>query len=166
MLNVHIRGFRLNDMEAAFTLRQMPKAQRETLQLPYASFESFKQRYSSPDPNVHSLVAEVVESKKIVGALGLYRESNLRRAHTGVIGMAVHDDFHRQGIGSKLLAAALNLADNWLHLTRVELTVFIDNKPAIGLYKKFGFETEGQLRHYALRDGQLTDVFAMARIRV
>ena len=164
MLDVRIRGFRLSDMEEVFLLRQMPKAQRETLQLPYTSFESYKQRYSSPDPNVHSLVAEIVDSKRIVGALGLYRESNLRRAHTGVIGMAVHDDYHKQGVGSKLLAAAIDLADNWLHLSRLELTVFIDNAAAIRLYEKFGFEHEGQLKHYALRDGQMVDVYAMARI--
>jgi L-phenylalanine/L-methionine N-acetyltransferase len=32
------------------------------------------------------------------------------------------------------------------------------------LYRKFGFQTEGTLRAYSLRDGQLTDTYAMARL--
>lgn len=163
---VIIRSFRATDIEAVYRLRQAPKAQRNTLQIPYASFEQFKQRYTQPDPNVHSLVAELVSSGEVVGNLGLHRHTNLRRAHCAEIGMSVHDDFQGQGIGSRLMAAAVELAENWLHITRLELTVFTDNAPAIRLYEKFGFEKEGVLRAYAIREGQLTDVYTMARLRV
>jgi len=50
-------------------------------------------------------------------------------------------------------------------LRRVELTVYTDNAPAIALYRKFGFEVEGQLREYAIRDGIYADVLSMARLR-
>jgi len=73
--------------------------------------------------------------------------------------------WQRQGIGSRLLAAVLEVADNWMNLRRVELTVYADNQAAIGLYRKFGFETEGQLRDYAVRDGGYVDVLSMARLR-
>ncbi|MNC44146.1 putative acetyltransferase YhhY [compost metagenome] len=33
------------------------------------------------------------------------------------------------------------------------------------LYKRHGFEVEGQLRDYAMRDGRLTDVYSMARLQ-
>ncbi len=52
-----------------------------------------------------------------------------------------------------------------MNLRRVELTVYADNQAAIGLYRKFGFETEGQLRDYAVRDGGYVDVLSMARLR-
>ena len=63
------------------------------------------------------------------------------------------------------LRLALDLADNWLGLVRVELTVFVDNEPAIALYRKFGFEVEGTHRKYGRRDGELIDTYAMARVR-
>ena len=63
-----------------------------------------------------------------------------------------------------LAFALLAIADRWLGLGRVELTVFTDNARAIALYRSFGFETEGTLRGFALRDGALVDAYTMARI--
>lgn len=47
------------------------------------------------------------------------------------------------------METALDLADNWLGLSRVELTVFTDNATAIALYEKFGFEIEATHRRFA-----------------
>lgn len=47
--------------------------------------------------------------------------------------------------------------------TRLEITVYTDNAPAVALYRKFGFVVEGTARGYALRDGRLVDAFMMAR---
>lgn len=47
---------------------------------------------------------------------------------------------------------------------RAELTVYTDNEPALALYRRHGFEVEGQLPDYAMRDGRLTDVYSMARL--
>ena len=78
--------------------------------------------------------------------------------------MAVYDEWHHQGVGSALLQAAISLADNWLHLLRLELTVYTDNKVAVRLYRKHGFFIEGTHRAFALRDGKYVDAYAMARI--
>lgn len=40
-----------------------------------------------------------------------------------------------------------------------------DNEPALILCKRHGFEVEGHLLGYALRDGILVDAVAMARVR-
>jgi len=50
-----------------------------------------------------------------------------------------------------------------MNLRRVELTVYADNEAAHNLYRKFGFEVEGRLRDYALRDGVFVDTLSMAR---
>jgi putative acetyltransferase len=78
--------------------------------------------------------------------------------------MGVHDAWQGRGAGRALLAAALDMADRWLGLTRVELTVYADNLRAIGLYERFGFVREGLHRDFALRDGAYVDALAMARL--
>ena len=111
------------------------------------------------------LVAVVKKTQKVVGLIGLALVKNPRRSHVGQIGMAVHDDYQNQGIGSQMVEAVINLADNWLNLKRLELEVYIDNENAIHLYEKYSFVIEGTLRKYAFRDGDYVDTYAMARVR-
>ena len=91
-------------------------------------------------------------------------ESNPRRRHTGGLGIMVRTDCQGQGIGTALLEAVLDLADNWLMLHRVELEVYADNGDAIRLYQRFGFETEGRKREPAVKAGDYVDMLVMARL--
>jgi len=79
--------------------------------------------------------------------------------------MAIQSRYQGQGVGTALMQALMDLADKWLPVTRIELTVFADNERAVKLYRKFGFEIEGTHKAYALRDGKYVDTYAMARIR-
>lgn len=79
--------------------------------------------------------------------------------------MSVHDEWQGKGIGTALMRAGVELADNWLNLMRLELEVYADNEPAIRLYRRHGFELEGTLRQYAFRDGRYVDSYLMARLR-
>ena len=79
--------------------------------------------------------------------------------------MGVDPAFHRRGIGSALMAAMIDLCDNWLQVTRIELTVFADNDNAIALYHKFGFRIEGTAQGFAMREGTLIDTHYMARVK-
>lgn len=99
-----------------------------------------------------------------MGNLGLRVEANPRRRHVASLGMAVHDDFAGRGVGTALMRAALELCDQWLQVTRVELTVYVDNDAALALYRKFGFVIEGTQRAAAFRDGELVDLHVMARL--
>ena len=63
------------------------------------------------------------------------------------------------------MQAAVDLADKWLNLVRLELDVYSDNEPAIKLYKKFGFVIEGTMSRYSFRDGEYIDTLMMARLK-
>ena len=78
--------------------------------------------------------------------------------------MAVRDDRQGRGVGTALMTAAIELADRWLNLQRLELSVYTDNLAAMALYRKFGFSIEGTCRAYAFRDGEYVDAYMMARL--
>lgn len=151
----HIEGFT--------ALYNDPEVCRQVLQLPYQSADVWRKRLAASDERAVKLVA--LCDGKVVGNIGLEQYSRIRQRHIGGIYMGVALDWQGRGVGSMLMAAVLEVADNWMSLRRVELTVFVDNEAAQGLYRKFGFETEGRLRDYAVRDGVYVDVFSMARLR-
>jgi putative acetyltransferase len=163
-MDIVIRHAEPDDYEALHRIFSASEVIRGTLQLPFPSAERWRKRLAEPTEGLYSLVASV--DNEVVGSLGLRTfPDRPRRRHVGQIGMAVRDDWHGKGVGTALMEAAIELADNWLNLTRLELTVFVDNAPAIALYEKLGFTTEGTLADYVFRDGEYVDCFTMARLR-
>lgn len=161
--DILIRALEPGDLPDLTEAWNQPRAYAGTLQLPYTSLDARQKRNAANPANLTRLVA-VIENK-VIGAIGLDRFDN-RRSHVGQIGMAVHDDFAGRGAGTALLAAAIDLADNWLNLKRLELSVYVDNLRAISLYERFDFEREGLRRAYAWRAGAYVDSLSMARLRL
>ncbi|MFT2210524.1 GNAT family N-acetyltransferase [Rhizobium giardinii] len=159
---LHIRASRPGDYEQIAAITNLPGVRQGTLRLPHTRPEQVRTWLEAPPDGGLRLVAE--RGGIILGAAGLHRQTD-RRHHAAVLGMSVHDDHRRQGIGKALMLELIDAADKWLNIMRIELTVFTDNKPAIALYEAFGFETEGVHKAYAFRDGSYADVVAMARIR-
>ncbi len=162
MATIIVQGREPHDLEAITEIFNCPGVVAGTLQLPYFSVEERREWLSRPPPGTHSLVAAI--DARVVGQLRLHPMTNARHRHCASIGMAVHDDFQGQGVGSALMAAMLDLADRWLDLRRIELQMYADNA-AIHLYEKCGFVIEGRLRAYAFRDGMYVDSYAMSRWR-
>jgi putative acetyltransferase len=162
-MRIDVRHAEPGDYEALREIHSQPKVVRGTLMLPFPSVESWKKRLAEKPTSLYCLVACVDD--ELVGTLSLKHETHPRRRHAGYVGMSVHDLWQGRGIGSALMEAVIELADNWLSLSRLELNVYTDNDAAIHLYEKHGFEIEGTLRDYAFRDGGFVDSYAMARIR-
>lgn len=162
MTDVIIRRAAMNDADALAQLYAHVGTYSGTLQLPHSSAALWRARLERPPEEAISLVALL--DGGIVGQASLHMEKNMRRRHAAHIGIGVADPFAGKGVGTALMAELINLADNWLQLLRLELTVFVDNQSAQGLYRKFGFEVEGTHRAYAMRNGVLMDVHAMARM--
>jgi len=159
---VIVRAMRADDLEAVTAFLNLPGFRHGTLRLPFQSVEETRRRFETmPEGNI-SLVAEY--DGVPVGDAHLMR-SHGRRSHAASIGMGVHDDFTGKGIGSALMLALVDTADNWLDIKRLELTVYTDNPAALALYRKFGFEQEGLLKAFGYRAGEYVDAYAMARVR-
>jgi len=163
-MTIIIRAAEPSDYAAICETMAQPIARTNTLQLPFPSLEMWKKRLAEFPVGDHFLVADV--DGKVVGNLGLHAAGKqMRRRHVGSVGMAVHDAFHGRGVGSALMTAALDLADNWLQYSRLELEVYIDNVGAISLYQKFGFVVEGTHPKDSFRNGIYIDCLSMGRLR-
>ncbi len=161
-LDLTIRGIESEDWEDFAAIMASGNVVYNTLQIPYLSRDVIRERLESIPANISMLVAVVDE--QVIGQLGLERDSG-RRGHVARLGMMVHADYQGGGVGRALMEAAIDLAENWLNISRIELEVYTDNTAGIALYQKFGFEIEGTLRAYAFRDGQFVDSYMMARLR-
>jgi putative acetyltransferase len=160
---VIVRRTEPGDFEALHRIFSGPRVIAGTLQLPLPSAEMWRRRLSESPEGLFSLVACVED--EVVGEISLHTcPARWRMRHVGSIGMAVRDDWQGKGIGTALMEAVLELADNWLNLTRLELHVYVDNAPAIVLYRKFGFEIEGTHQRFAFRHGKYVDSYSMARV--
>jgi putative acetyltransferase len=159
---VVVRGGGYDDWEAFHTIWSQRDVVWGTMQIPYPSADWNRQRVQERTPPRFWPLAAEVEGK-VVGSAGLHRD-RYNRSHVGHVGMMVHDAYQGMGVGSALLEAAIDLADNWLGLTRLQLEVYPDNERAFGLYEKHGFETEGLYRAFGYRDGVYIDALVMGRL--
>jgi len=111
------------------------------------------------------VVAEIGAGKtrKVVGSLTLERYGNVGKTrHVRALGMLVVKGYRGMGIGTKLMAYALEWAKSQKGVEKVVLGVFSNNQRAFRLYEKFGFEVEGvKKKHYYIA-GKLTDEIDMA----
>ena len=81
--------------------------------------------------------------------------------HSGQLGMGVHPEYRRLGIGRQLVVQTIQKAKA-KGLERIELEVFASNALAIGLYEKLGFLIEGRKKRARKLDGNYDDIIEMA----
>ncbi|MCO5207234.1 MAG: GNAT family N-acetyltransferase [Anaerolineae bacterium] len=161
---IAIRPIHPDDTAALHAILSHPLVTAQTHQLPTLALETVREQVANSDTQSPRFVAVVDGST--AGYSTLRRSRNPRRAHGGRLDLAVHPDYWRQGVGTTLLAAALDAAENWLNLIRVELDVFADNLPALALCERFGFEREGLQRCTVYGPGGWRDSIMLARVRV
>ncbi|MCW2921793.1 MAG: family acetyltransferase YhhY [Thermoleophilia bacterium] len=162
---VRIRAAEPSDVPAISATMSDPGVIHGTLQVPFTSEARRAEQFTFTDLHTVFLAAVPLEGGDAIGNIGLHRNTRPRRIHTAALGMSVRDSWQGRGVGTALLAAALDVADNWWQVRRVHLEVYSDNEPAIALYRKFGFEVEGTLRQDAFRAGEYVDSLTMARLR-
>lgn len=164
-MTVTIRRAEPGDYEAIAKIFTYPKVIWGTLQVPYPSVEQWRKKIAEAQEGIYSLVA--CNDSEVIGQIALHTFPNHpRRHHVAGLGMMVRDDWQGRAIGTQLMQAAVDLADKWLNLSRIELEVYPDNEAAVRLYRKFGFQTEGTRIASVFRDGQYTDTLMMARLRL
>jgi ribosomal-protein-alanine N-acetyltransferase len=125
-----------------------PEHLPELLELDQACFnglwtrEGYHRELASPNSDFLGVFSPFSSS----GMLGMgCFWSILEEAHITIL--AVHPQYHRQGLGQALLYSLLKTAGD-RGLERATLEVRNSNQGAISLYQKFGFKTAGRRPHY------------------
>ena len=115
-------------------------------------------------PKATQCVLGASREKQLIGILGFQVESKHKLAHKAFIwGMYVMPAHRRKGIGGRLLATALEMADSLPSLHLVTIAVNSSNVAAVALYEKLGFTTYGVEPDALLVNGQLYDETQMFR---
>lgn len=102
-------------------------------------------------------------NKKAVGTSSLSTIDKKRIKHRAQLGISVLKEYWNMGLGSKLMRYTINYAQK-SELKKIELEVRIDNLSAIELYKKYGFEIEGNIRNYFFINGKYYNCYVMGLI--
>lgn len=161
-----IRGQNGDDWESLYALLSLKEVVLNTTELPYVSEDAFRERFGSPPANTHALIAETSlpsGRKRIVGAAWLEVQRQ-RRRHVGRLTMIAHPDIAGSQEETGLLRAALDFAEQWLGLRRIEALVFAEDARALALFQAHGFEVEATLRRCAIRAGRYADGVLLARL--
>ena len=123
--------------------------------------EEFLRRLKTAENAVMFLA---MSGREIVGEINLQGGTRQAMRHDAFLGMSVRKGWRGKGIGTRLMARAMEWAQGNPVVRRVELTVYARNAAAIHLYKKFDFKVEGRRRNKIFQEGRYLDDFVMARL--
>jgi RimJ/RimL family protein N-acetyltransferase len=116
------------------------------------------ERYALLD-NCVFLLAEAED--RVIGILHCQGGNLAATRHTTRLAISVRPEWRNQGVGTRLMQAALAWARE-TGLKRIELEVFARNARAIHVYEQCGFQHEGMRRRAVYRYGQYHDLLMMA----
>ncbi len=107
------------------------------------------------------LILLALNNDKIVGHLHIYTPPQSRLKGIGELFIYIHDYYQNLGLGTVMMKESVSLARK-MGFHRVGLSVVADNKTAIRVYEKVGFQHEGVRKDsYYGEDGQYHDMVEM-----
>jgi RimJ/RimL family protein N-acetyltransferase len=152
--------------DAPFEIRPARDADRLPLAILFAAVAEERDGIASEPPvDVEARAASWTLDGTLVAVAGgeLVGSLHVQRSPFGFgeIGMEVAQEWRGRGVGSALLAAAIEWSrEQGLH--KLSLAVFPHNAAAIALYRKFGFVEEGRrIKHFRRDSGELWDALDM-----
>jgi diamine N-acetyltransferase len=99
-----------------------------------------------------------------IGGAG-FNQIDGRHAHAEVGLFIGPPELWDRGLGADVLQTMLRFGFAQMNLHRIYLRVFAENKRAIRLYEKMGFQHEGRWRQNEFRHGRYHDILWMSILR-
>jgi len=130
--------------------------------VPESSREDWRETIKEIERRKGSIIVARTDGK-IVGMAYLVRGKFEKDRHVAFLGISVLKEFRGGGIGAGLIDKLMRWAEKQQGLEKISLTVFSTNRPAINLYRKFGFYKEGLSRRQYRIDGKYVDEVTMSK---
>lgn len=145
---VEVRPGRSRDARGTHRLTETVAAEGRYIRSEHVrwSVRQMRRRFRTAWTKDRAELVAVVDGR-VIGHLGIGRETHPVTAHVASLGMVVAADHRGRGVGSALMAAAFDWA-RWAGVEKLSLSVYPHNTAAVRLYRAFGFVDEGRLvRH-------------------
>ncbi|GAA2757637.1 GNAT family N-acetyltransferase [Actinopolymorpha rutila] len=157
---MHVREAEERDVEAIVLLRERVATEgRWIAEVTPEDRPEGQRLYLDRIRRPHSTVLVTESEEAIDGVIAIDLVGGI-----AALGMFVDSASRGFGKGTSLLAAAIGWARSQ-SAHKVGLDVWPHNEPAISLYRRAGFVTEGRRRrHYRRRNGELWDVVHMGLV--
>lgn len=112
--------------------------------------------------NENSLLLVAEYESQIIGNIDLAGSQRKIMEHTAVIGMGMLEKFRNSGLGTFLLSAVIDWAQQNSILEIIWLQVYTENKVGLNLYRKLGFVENGIIKNFFKKDNQYFDNLTMS----
>nr|WP_284040297.1 GNAT family protein [Sphingobacterium sp. lm-10] len=109
----------------------------------------------------NSLQLVAVYEDQIIGNIELTGSSRKVMAHSAMIGMGMIGGWRNSGLGTALIRAVIDWAQQSPVLELLWLQLYSENELALALYRKMGFVDAGLIKGFFKKDGRYSDCLTM-----
>lgn len=162
---IQVRAAVAGDAErmAAFMATLCAEAPDTVTRRPPPSPQDQREFLERAEKAERAFILLALDGDEVVGLIDLWAGVKPETRHAASFGMSVIAARRNQGIGRRLLQAAIDRALLWEGFCRLELEVAAWNAPAIRLYEQLDFRQEGRKAKAVNIRGQPEDTLIMAR---
>lgn len=160
MLSIEIKILSVNDLSDFRTIRLSALAKAPKMFGSTYTAEVVKPLIFFENCLSGSKVFGAYHKNKIIGLATLTQEIGVKLSHKAYLSSVfIEPEFQGKGVASKLLNAVVEYSKK--HVEQILLTVADDNKSAINLYKKLGFQVYGIEPKALKENGEYIDELLM-----
>jgi len=123
--------------------------------------EDWKERLENSIKDKKAITYYAQVDNKIVGMAGVFFKEH---SNPEIFGMFVDNDYRGLGIASNLMKAIILKTKSLNKYGLIILSVNVIMLPAIGLYKKYGFEIKKTEKNHIKKEGKSFDIYNMELI--
>jgi len=162
---IKLRPFSEGDYKSTIVWREDPELRKLALFHSFPVTESLEKEWlesilHSKSDKDFCFAIEEIKGNNLIGYFQLKKINWISR--NAWLGISIGDkDSRGKGYGKEAMKLGLHYAFDMLNLRKISLEVLADNKPAISLYMKIGFEEEGVFKQHFFFDGVYFDVKVM-----